>query len=344
MTRPPTSPTSEQGATAMSDQPAWTAIDRYLVGEAAPEEARAVEAWAAAAPEHAALLDALRADGTPATRESAWDADAAWARLAPRLAATGAVRSTPAPTRGLAWRLAAGVLLAAGLGAAGWRVATRAGDAPATELAAAPGRRVTGTLADGSRVTLNAGSRLRWRADYGRGAREVELEGEGWFEVAHDARRPFRVRARGAVAEDLGTRFVVRAYPELARVEVAVAEGRVALHPAGGAAPALLDAGDVGRAEGARATVVARGVTGARVAAWTAGVLAFDGRPLGEALPELSRWYDVEVVAPDPRLAARPLVARFDGGRVEAALDAIALALDARWTRRGRTVTLEPRP
>ncbi len=59
------------------------------------------------------------------------------------------------------------------------------------------------------------------------------LEGEGYFEVTHDARRPFRVHAGDALTEDLGTRFVVRAYPELAAVDVAVAEGVVSLrrHP-----------------------------------------------------------------------------------------------------------------
>ena len=96
-----------------------------------------------------------------------------------------------------------------------------------------------------ARVTLNAGSRLRWRADYGARTREVQLEGEGYFEVRHDGARPFRVHAPGAVAEDLGTRFTVRAYPEGSGVEVAVAEGRVALRALVDTTRVLLDAGAV---------------------------------------------------------------------------------------------------
>jgi len=58
---------------------------------------------------------------------------------------------------------------------------------------------------------------------------KVYLQAEAYFVVTHDAARPFRVHARDAVAHDLGTRFVVRAYAELPRIEVIVAEGAVSL-------------------------------------------------------------------------------------------------------------------
>ena len=84
---------------------------------------------------------------------------------------------------------------------------------------------------------LNAESRLRYPADFGATARDVELVGEGYFEVVHDSTRPFRVHAGGSVTEDLGTHFVVRAYPELRHVDVAVTEGLVSLHREGASTP-----------------------------------------------------------------------------------------------------------
>ena len=63
----------------------------------------------------------------------------------------------------------------------------------------------------------------------GGGTREVELEGEAYFAVVHDAARPFAVRAHGAVATDVGTAFDVRAYPEDAGARIAVTEGAVAV-------------------------------------------------------------------------------------------------------------------
>ena len=335
----------------MSDTPDWSAIDRYLTGAATPDDVREIDAWIAADSRNAALLGALRTDGADATDDARWNVDAAWSRVAPTLSAPASASLPVAPSRvvpwyAAGWRAAAALLLVAAGGATWWRVtAARTEVAAETrEFSTAPGQRASFELVDGSRVTLNAGSRLRWRADYGARTRDVQLEGEGYFEVRHDGARPFRVHAPGAVAEDLGTRFTVRAYPEVPGVEVAVAEGRVALQALADTTRALLDAGDVGRVEGARARVVAHGASSERFFSWTAGALDFHGVSLAEALPQLERWYDIDVVIPDERLAGRPLVARFSRGTAAEALDAIALALDARWSRRGRTVTLEPRP
>jgi transmembrane sensor len=336
---------------AMSDTPDWSAIDRHLTGAATPDDTREVDAWIAADSRNAALLDALRTDGDEAADAARWNVDAAWARVAPRSTVSPSASSAAAVARRavVRGRLAGRGGAAAGRGRRRDVVACRGRPAAKrrprrASVSTAPGQRASFELVDGSRVTLNAGSRLRWRADYGARTREVQLEGEGYFEVRHDAARPFRVHARGAVAEDLGTRFTVRAYPEVPGVEVAVAEGRVALQALADTTRALLDAGDVGRVEGARARVVARGASTERFFGWTAGALVFDGVSLTDALPQLERWYDIDVVIPDARLAGRPLVARFSHGTAAEALDAIALALDARWSRRGRTVTLEPRP
>ena len=64
-------------------------------------------------------------------------------------------------------------------------------------------------LADGSRVVLGPDSRLTVPADFGSGARAVELEGDGYFDVRHDAAKPFAVRVGQALVEDVGTTFRV---------------------------------------------------------------------------------------------------------------------------------------
>jgi transmembrane sensor len=229
------------------------------------------------------------------------------------------------------------------------------------ELVAPRGSRTTDTLPDGSRVTLHAGSRLRYAAALGAtaGARDVELEGEGYFEVTHDARRPFRVRAGEALAQDLGTRFVVRAYPELDEVEVVVEEGLVSLHrvqaptrgatptvarPAASADSAVLRPGQLGRLarRGGAPTVEPAGDL-SRWTGWRTGTLALDGGTLDQALPRFERWYDVDVVLADQRLASRQVVARFRNESLPQALDQLALVLGARYTRAGRTVTFHAR-
>src|SRR5436190_1648478 len=82
----------------------------------------------------------------------------------------------------------------------------------------------------------------RSAADYGT-HRDLYLDGEAYFQVAHDARRPLRVHTAASVTEDLGTAFAIRAYADQVATEVVVAEGRVALWRADTASasrPALL--------------------------------------------------------------------------------------------------------
>lgn len=337
-------------------------IDRYLAGEASPSDLDALRAHRERDPAWAAAIDALRAanasdgrantTGTPPT----WDTDAAWSRLESRIGAGKRpdVRSIGRAVPGRRFPAARYWLLAAGLvvtaGALAWRMLARrpAGGASQTlamrEVVTPNGARNTFTLDDGSRVTLNAGSRLRWAQDFGARTRDVHLEGEAYFVVTHDGTRPFRVHARGGVAHDLGTRFTVRAYPELSQIEVAVAEGAVSLRRDSVAATdsAIVRAGQLGRLAESGAPVVDPNVAMDRWTAWTSGSLVLDGLTLAEAVPQLERWYDAKIVIADPRLANRRVSARFNDEALPQMLDALTLALGARWRQSGRSITLSP--
>jgi transmembrane sensor len=211
------------------------------------------------------------------------------------------------------------------------------------EIVTPSGSRNTITLGDGSRVTLNAGSRLRWAQDFGAASRDVYLDGEAYFVATHDPARPFRVHARDAVAHDLGTRFTVRAYPELPNVEVVVAEGAVSLrHDRPAADSAILATGQLGRLGASGPPTVESNVAIERWTAWTGGAFVLDGLTLTEAIPQLERWYDAKITVTDPRLAERHISARFHDETLPQMLDALALALGARWQQSGRNVTIAP--
>ena len=188
---------------------------------------------------------------------------------------------------------------------------------------------------------LNAESRLRYPASFGATARDVELEGEGYFEVVHDSARPFRVHAGGSVTEDLGTRFVVRAYPELRHVDVAVAEGLVSLHRDGTSSPSTLSAGQRGRVESDGSVTVMNDADVERWLDWTHGGLLLDGVTLGQAASEIGRRYGVRVDVADSSLAARRVSARFRDEPLSRVLDGVADALGVHWTRDGDRVMLE---
>jgi transmembrane sensor len=206
---------------------------------------------------------------------------------------------------------------------------------------AAPAQQTRVTLGDGTNVVLNAGSRLRYTDDFGRGTRDVELDGEGYFDVVHDEMRPFRVHARGTIAEDVGTRFVVRAYPEQSAVDVVVTHGSVVLRrERASTPPTLLVAGQRGRIglDGGVTLVTDEDVE--RWLEWTRGGIVLEGVTLGQAVVELGRRFDVRIEVADDDLARRTVSARFHDEPLPRVLDALGAALGSRWTRAGDRIVI----
>jgi ferric-dicitrate binding protein FerR (iron transport regulator) len=333
----------------IEDDRLYVLLDRYLAGEASAAEAQTVREWLAADPEHAVLLDDLRLIRRVATeRVPESSVDAAWAKVVHALEAPPRPAAAPAQAIALVpsaqpLRMSRRVRLAALAAAAvvvalvGARFVWRA---PAwRESSTVAAHRAVVRLRDGTQVTLAPGSRLRYLTDFGESHRDVYLDGEAYFQVAPDARVPFRVRTARSVTQDVGTAFVVTAYGDQGATEVVVAEGRVALWRADTTEtiqphtpPALmLTARDLGRLEPSGATTLRRGVDIERQLAWIRGVLAFDGTPLRDAVRTLERWYNVEIhLESDSALAERRLTATFTNEPIDLVLNRIALTLDLR--------------
>jgi transmembrane sensor len=306
-------------------------------------------------PESADPSPELLAALARAERDDSWDVDRAWSTMRTRMRADGSAPARVLPMRRRALVRAVGRIAAVALVGAGL-VATARVLVPRVMVARRPavaeartgvGERREVRLADGTRVTLAPGSRLRWPDELGaNGARDVTLEGEAFFVVAHDASRPFSVHAGGAVARVLGTEFDVRARDRV--VQVVVATGRVQFRPEHAPDGPVLEAGDLGRLDaGGRTAHVTRDAPLYLHLGWREGRLVGGGRPFAALLPELTRWFGDEFVVADSALAARPVVADLrvgPGARLDPLLDALALALDARWSRQGRTVTFLPSP
>jgi transmembrane sensor len=310
-------------------------LARYLAHECTPAEAAAVRQWIAADPDRVRAVERLRVtfDAAAPPHERP-DIDAMWAQVrAHHPTALPPARRRPFPVSIL---VAAAVLIVAVLldRAATRRAPTRGA---VREIATSTGQRATIDLADGSRVILGPRSRISTPEHFGEGPRDVILEGEAYFEVRHDSTHPFRVHAAGGVAEDIGTRFVVRAYAGEPALRVVVAEGRVSVTRSGGA-PVALGAGQLASFDDAGAASV-RPVDTAAYVAFSDGRLVFDGTPLDEVVSELGRWYDLDVRLAAPELAGRHISASFTGLAEDDVLGAVAAAAGLRYTRQGRTVT-----
>jgi transmembrane sensor len=245
--------------------------------------------------------------------------------------------------------LVAALLLIAAGGTLAWPHLTgvfhgaHAADVPFHEYRTGRGQRTEILLADGTRVTLSVDSRLRIPATYGAHGRDIRLEGEAFFQVRHDARRPFRVYTGSAVTEDLGTAFGVRAYRGDTATTVIVTEGRVAVQADSAAVRHVtLAGGQVAHLDRQGNIAIERAADVDAQLAWMQGRLTFQLAPLGDVAHTLARWYDVDITLSDSSLASVPLTATFTGKPLDDVLDAIASALDLRYTRTGPHVSFGP--
>jgi transmembrane sensor len=155
-------------------------------------------------------------------------------------------------------------------------------------------------LRDGSRIELNTATSVR--VSMTKTQRTVWLDkGEAFFEVAHDAQRPFIVMVAGHRVTDIGTKFLIRHDP--ARLEVAVVEGKVGFDssdPASRAQPLQLTAGDVLVATPHAITVKAKREEDlATELGWRRGMLIFHHTTLGEAASEFNRYNGHQLVVGD---------------------------------------------
>ena len=355
-------PTRDSDSDPTAEPFDWEAIARYLAGESSPDEAREIRRWLDARPERAAVIEALdRSIARLAAVESSIDVESALDRVHARMnepaPALGVERggATPAPRfaprlpvpvpawrRPAAWLAAAAVVAIAAVGIArlgGPRGTGRAASVATATYTTAIGARDSLRLPDGTRVVLGPASRLEVAVGYGGARRDLTLHGEGYFDVAHDSRRPFVVHAAGASIEDIGTAFTVRA-DSAAGVRVAVTAGRVRFARAsGGDTGVVLAAGDAATLD---TTVI---VERARAAAedelaWTRGQLAFRDAPLTQVATELRRWYGLDLRITDRALAARRLTATFERENADQVLAVIGSALGIELARQGNVVVV----
>lgn len=168
-----------------------------------------------------------------------------------------------------------------------------AGDMPYNTLSNPRGSKVIDmTLSDGSRVWLNAGSSVTYPVAFVGKERKVTMNGEAYFEVAHNPAMPFKVSKGEATVTVLGTHFNVNAYDDEEDIKVTLLEGSVQTSITG-AEPTILKPG-----QQAQMTNTIRLVTDANldeVMAWKNGRFQFEKASLQEVLRQLVRWYDVEV-------------------------------------------------
>ena len=147
-------------------------------------------------------------------------------------------------------------------------------------------------LADGTKVWLNSASRLIYPQSFMGKERRVVLSGEAFFDVTHDAERPFVVETSRMNVKVLGTRFNVNDYDDNEEVSTTLVNGSVEIISGDQQAFRLVP-GE--QAYGKENELEKREVNVRLYTSWIDGKFLFNNTELEEIAKQISRWYDVEI-------------------------------------------------
>ncbi|TRX66565.1 FecR family protein [Carboxylicivirga sp. M1479] len=162
-----------------------------------------------------------------------------------------------------------------------------------TSIYAPIGSKVQFLLPDGTKGWLKGGSELSYSSQFSQ--RHVNLSGEAFFDVFHNADRPFEVLGKESKIVVLGTRFSANMWPNNNSTEVVLESGKVKFVPKSNGQPTFLKPGERLIYAHLDQTVKVNEVEAEVHIAWVKGNLVFRGDNLQQVAEKLSEWYNVDV-------------------------------------------------
>jgi len=245
--------------------------------------------------------------------------------------------------------------------------ASRSNDAPklsSNTINAKPGFKMYIVLPDGSKVWLNADSKLTYGDKFQGRFREVFLSGEAFFDVVKDKEHPFLIHTKTIDVKVLGTAFNVRSYENEATTETALVRGsvEVTLHN-NSDKKIILKPSEKLIVKNSLPDTSAQKIepvkeqeeplivlskmrfyendsTSSVETSWTKNRLAFDKEPLKDIALKLERWYNITVSIKDKNLNEEKYTASFEDERLEEVMEALRLTGNFHYTIRKREVII----
>ena len=177
------------------------------------------------------------------------------------------------------------------------------------------GEKAVVTLLDGTKIMLNADSKIKYPVRFGEESREVLLQGEAYFEVTHNVEKPFKVRTGNISTTDLGTKFNIKSFPYEKSITVSLEDGIVEVSTNQSSkeingiilAPAQQI---VYNKENETSTV--KPFDNQKVSGWKDNILIFDNEPFSEVCISLERYFGVKFEIADLSVSSLPIKANFN--------------------------------
>lgn len=281
-------------------------LKRFFAGECSEEEHEEVMAWYRAGKADNELSAQIEAywKAAEAHMTEAWDKEEVFDQLVRRLPKPAQSESLSKPSRKFltyhtAWHYAATVTLLLTLGAL-WYVFTE--DTTATSRArpnvlirheTQRGEKAQYLLPDGTKVIMNADSRIQYSEDFENASeRVICLEGEAFFDVSKNALRPFIIHSHDITTTVLGTSFNVQAF-EGEGVAVSVLTGKVKVEK--NLQTVYLHTGEQAVQKISDRNLTKEPFDASLVLAWKEGTIYFKNERFTDIVKTLERWYGVDI-------------------------------------------------
>lgn len=196
-------------------------------------------------------------------------------------------------------------------------------------------------LPDGTHVWLNAASSLRYPIRFKGATRQVELTGEGYFEVSAHESAPFVVASTNQIVRVTGTHFNINAYPEEQSVQTTLLEGKVTVVSNDAKSSVSLKPGEQALLEREKLSVKA--VDTEQAIDWKNGDFIFENEDIRSIMRRVARWYDVDIIYENgyqPNTGFFGQVSR--SKNISEVLQVLELTGAAHFRIEGRTITVLP--
>jgi len=201
------------------------------------------------------------------------------------------------------------------------------------------GQKANITLPDGSKAWLNSQSKLTYTADFNVKTRELQLDGEAYFEVAHNAKKPFIVRSKDMAVEALGTCFGVKAYNEDHLISSILMRGKVRVTTPDGET-ILLPNDRVMYDKITHKKTQSKVTNATDFTGWIHNELRFENESLGEIATTIQRIYNVKIIFNSELLKNLRYTGTVNNNSLESVLNIITLTSPVSFQINKQQVTL----
>jgi ferric-dicitrate binding protein FerR (iron transport regulator) len=298
---------------------------KHLLGEASPGEEEAVNEWMnenAANKEYYTQLKKVWDNSKKLAVDSTLDVDKAWERFQKRVAGQNETPKIVNRSRFSWMRIAASVILIAGLGIAAYFMINN--NEP-KEMVAQTGQNVlVDTLSDGSVITLNKRSTITYPSKFKGDTRAIALKGEAFFNVAPDKKKPFIISVNDVQVTVVGTSFNIKS--ENGSTEVVVETGIVQVTRSGKTVELIAGEKILMSANDSNATK--EKVSDKLYNYYRSKEFVCDDTPLWKLVQVVNEAYDVKIVIGREELNDMRLTTTFNNESLEKVLEVIHLTFD----------------